>query len=57
VPGTPDPGFETPVNAGPGDADAIEQLQARQDITLILEIATENDAGSGNYELRLLREN
>lgn len=57
VPGTPDPGFETPVNAGPGDPDAIEQLQARQDITLILEIATENDAGSGNYELRLLREN
>lgn len=57
LPGINEPGFETGVNAGPGDATSIEQLQARQDIILILEIATENDAGSGDYELRLIREN
>jgi C-terminal processing protease CtpA/Prc len=57
VPGVDEPGFETGPNAGPGDDTAVEQLQARQAITLILEIATQDDAGSGDYQLRLIREN
>lgn len=57
LPGINEPGFETGINAGPGDETAVERLQARQDVTLILEIGTQNDEGSGEYELRLIREN